>query len=90
MCRGMVLNGHLHQVRQKVEGAVTFLTAMSTPFPQPAPGMAKGPGPLKVPADKLRTVPGITDVKAVMKEHRLAVVDSTLIPAGPMAPMGGE
>ena len=73
-----VLNGHIHQVMQKVEGKVTFHTAMSTAFPQPAPGMAKGPGPMKVPDDKLRSVLGITDVTSVMKQHSLAVVDSTL------------
>jgi 3',5'-cyclic-AMP phosphodiesterase len=38
-----VLNGHIHQVMQKVEGRVTFHTAMSTAFPQPAPGAAPGP-----------------------------------------------
>ena len=73
-----VLNGHIHQVMQKVEGSVTFHTAMSTAFPQPAPGAAKGPGPMKVADDKLRSVLGITDVKSVMKQHSLAVVDSTL------------
>ena len=35
-----VLNGHIHQVLQKVEGNVTFHTAMSTAYPQPAPGAA--------------------------------------------------
>ena len=73
-----VLNGHIHQVMQKVDGKVTFHTAMSTAFPQPAPGMAKGPGPMKVPDEKLRSVLGITDVTSVMKQHSLAVVDSTL------------
>jgi len=73
-----VLNGHIHQVMQKVEGNVTFHTAMSTAFPQPAPGAAKGPGPMKVADDKLRSVLGITEVKSVMKQHSLAVVDSTL------------
>src|SRR5476649_2659628 len=73
-----VLNGHIHQLIQKVEGNVTFHTAMSTAFPQPAPGTAKGPGPMKVADDKLRSVLGITDVKSVMKQHSLAVVDSTL------------
>jgi Icc protein len=76
-----VLNGHIHQVMQKIEGGVTFHTAMSTAFPQPAPGAAKGPGPLKVPDEKLRSVLGITDVRAVMKQHSLAVIDSTLAPA---------
>jgi len=73
-----VLNGHIHQVMQKVEGSVTFHTAMSTAFPQPAPGTAKGPGPMKVADDKLRGVLGITDVKSVTRRHGLAVVDSTL------------
>ena len=50
-----VLNGHIHQVMQKVEGNVTFHTARSTAFPQPAPGSAPSPGPMKVPDDKLRT-----------------------------------
>jgi len=73
-----VLNGHIHQVMQKVEGKVTFHTAMSTAFPQPAPGTAKGPGPMKVEDDKLKSVLGITDVKSVMNKHSLAVVDATL------------
>jgi Icc protein len=57
-----VLNGHIHQIVQKVEGKVTFQTAMSTAFPQPAPGAAPNPGPMKVEADKLKTVLGIRDV----------------------------
>jgi 3',5'-cyclic AMP phosphodiesterase CpdA len=76
-----VLNGHIHQVMQKVEGNVTFHTAMSTAFPQPAPGTAKAPGPMKVPDDKLRSVLGITNVQSKMKRHSLAVVDSTLAEA---------
>src|SRR6202789_2836504 len=40
-----VLNGHIHQVVQKVEGNVAFHTAMATAFPQPAPGTAPNPGP---------------------------------------------
>src|ERR1700693_4915965 len=73
-----VLNGHIHQVMQKVEGNVTFHTAMSTAFPQPAPGTASSPGPMKVPADQLRSVLGITDVSSVRGRHAMAVVDSTL------------
>jgi Icc protein len=73
-----VLNGHIHQVMTKMEGSVTFHAAMSTAFPQPAPGTAKSPGPMKVPDEKLRSVLGITDVKTVMKRHSLALVDSTL------------
>ena len=76
-----VLNGHIHQVMQKVEGNVTFHTATSTAFPQPAPGMAKSPGPMKVPDEKLKSVLGITDVKSVMKQHTLAIVDTTLAEA---------
>jgi Icc protein len=73
-----VLNGHIHQVMQKVEGNVTFHTAMSTAFPQAAPAPDKKPGPMKVADDKLKSVLGITDVHSVAKSHKLAVVDSTL------------
>ena len=73
-----VLNGHIHQTMQKVEGNVTFHTACSTAFPQPAPGKAEGPGPMKVPADQLRNVLGITDVNYVQGRHALAYVDSSL------------
>jgi 3',5'-cyclic-AMP phosphodiesterase len=73
-----VLNGHIHQVMQKVEGNVTFHSAMSTAFPQPAPGSAPAAGPMKVPAVQLRQVLGITDVTFVAGRHRLAIVDSPL------------
>ena len=73
-----VLNGHIHQVMQKVEGNVTFHTAMSTAFPQPAPGQAASPGPMKVPAERLRSVLGVSDVNFVQGKHTLAVIDSTL------------
>ncbi len=73
-----VLNGHIHQVVKKVEGNITFHTAMSTAFPQPAPGTAPKPGPLKVEATRLSSVLGITDVNYVEGTHTLAVVDSTL------------
>ena len=73
-----VLNGHIHQVMQKVEGNVTFHTAMSTAFPQPAPGSAPAAGPMKVPGERLRSVLGITDVRYMAKQRTLAVVDSTL------------
>jgi len=73
-----VLNGHIHQIMQKVEGNVTFHTARSTAFPQPEPGKAPSPGPMKVPADQLKSVLGITDVNYVTGKHALAVVDSTL------------
>ncbi len=72
------LNGHIHQTMQKVEGHVTFHTAMSTAFPQPAPGTAPSPGPMKVPDDRLRSVLGITDVQLVRGRHALGLVDQTL------------
>ena len=74
-----VLNGHIHQTMKKVEGRVTFHTAMSTAFPQPEPGKAPKPGPLKVEAGKLREHLGITDVKFVEGRTSLAIVDSTLV-----------
>jgi Icc protein len=73
-----VLNGHIHQVMQKVEGNITFHSAMSTAFPQPAPGSAPSAGPMKVPAERLRQVLGIRDVNFVAGSHHLAVIDSPL------------
>lgn len=73
-----VLNGHIHQTMQKVEGSITFHTAASTAFPQPAPGKADSPGPMKVPAEQLRGLLGITDVNFVRGQQALAVVDSNL------------
>jgi Icc protein len=74
-----VLNGHIHQILQKVEGNVTFHTARSTAFPQPAPGRAAGPGPIKnVPAEKLRSMLGLTSVNYVQGGRSLAVVDTAL------------
>lgn len=73
-----VLNGHIHQILQKVEGRITFHTAMSTAFPQPAPGTAPSPGPLKVPAEQLRRVLGIREVHYIQGKSPLAIVDSAL------------
>ena len=73
-----VLNGHIHQVLQKVEGNVTFHTAMSTAYPQPAPGTAPAPGPLKVPAEKLRSVLGVREVTYLEGQQPLAIVDTPL------------
>ena len=73
-----VLNGHIHQTMQKVEGNVTFHTAASTAFPQPRPGTAESPGPMKVPADQLKSILGISDVTYIRGKHALAVVDSSL------------
>lgn len=73
-----VLNGHIHQVMQKVEGNVSFHTARSTAFPQPAPGTAPAPGPLKVAADQLRPALGIRTVDVVPGHQSLAVIDTPL------------
>jgi 3',5'-cyclic AMP phosphodiesterase CpdA len=73
-----VLNGHIHQVMQKVEGNVTFHTARSTAFPQPAPGTAKSPGPMNVAADQLRTMLGIANVTYKQNDQRLAIIDTPL------------
>ncbi len=73
-----VLNGHIHQTLKKVEGNVTFHTAMSTAFPQPAPGTAPKPGPMKVEPAILPTVLGITEVRYAESGHSLGIVDSRL------------
>jgi 3',5'-cyclic AMP phosphodiesterase CpdA len=73
-----VLNGHIHQIMQKVEGNVAFHTARSTSFPQPAPGSAPSPGPLKVEDAKLRTLLGIRQVTFQPGAQRLAVIDQPL------------
>ena len=73
-----VLNGHIHQIMQKVEGHVAFHTAASTAFPQPAPGTAPSPGPMKVPAEELRKLLGLASVDYIRGRHALAVIDTTL------------
>jgi 3',5'-cyclic AMP phosphodiesterase CpdA len=73
-----VLNGHIHQVMQKVEGNVAFHTARSTAFPQPAPGTAASPGPMKVPAEKLRSMLGVATITYKQNEQRLAIIDAPL------------
>jgi 3',5'-cyclic AMP phosphodiesterase CpdA len=73
-----VLNGHIHQIVQKVEGNMTFHTARSTAYPQPAAGTAAGPGPLKVPAEQLASKLGITSVSVVKHPRSLALRDTTL------------
>jgi 3',5'-cyclic AMP phosphodiesterase CpdA len=73
-----VLNGHIHQVMQKVEGNVTFHTARSTAFPQPAPGSASSPGPMKVADDKLRSFLGIASINFQQGKERLAIIDTPL------------
>ncbi len=73
-----VLNGHIHQIMQKVEGNVAFHTARSTAFPQPAPGTAPSPGPMKVPPGDLRKVLGIASVNFVQGNQPLAIIDTPL------------
>jgi 3',5'-cyclic-AMP phosphodiesterase len=74
-----VLNGHIHQIQQKVEGNMSFHTAKSTAFPQPAPGTpGASPGPLKVPADQLRPSLGIRTVNVVNGHEPLALIDTPL------------
>jgi 3',5'-cyclic-AMP phosphodiesterase len=73
-----VLNGHVHQVMQKVEGTVSFQTARSTAFPQPAPGEGPGPGPLKVPADRLKATLGIRRIDFVRETGTVTISDATL------------
>ena len=73
-----VLNGHIHQVVQKVEGNITFHTARSTAFPQPVAGTAPKGGPMVVPANQLRSMLGLTTVNYTEVDHHLALIDSTL------------
>lgn len=73
-----VLNGHIHQIVQKVEGSVSFHTAMSTAFPQPAAGTAPHAGPKMVPAGQLQTVLGVRTVNYLTQNSPLAIVDSSL------------
>ncbi|HXT80956.1 MAG TPA: metallophosphoesterase [Acetobacteraceae bacterium] len=73
-----VLNGHIHQVMQKVEGHAVFHTARSTAFPQPAPGKAKGPGPMAVPPGELKNYLGIAKVSLASSNAPLAIVDTPL------------
>jgi Icc protein len=78
-----VLNGHIHQTMQKVEGHIAFHTATSTAFPQPRPGTAPSPGPMTAPAGDLRHLLGITSVRYIPHHHPLAIVDADLQTAAP-------
>ena len=73
-----VLNGHIHQIQQKIEGNMTFYTARGTAYPQPQPGAAPTPGPLTVPAGQLTSYLGIRDIKLVDVKSPLAVTDTSL------------
>ena len=83
-----VLNGHIHQVMQKVEGNVTFHTAMSTAFPQPAPGTAPSPGPMKVETDRLKKMLGLASIACHDVHHPIAITDVPLESA--MASAGAD
>ena len=75
-----VLNGHIHQVLQKVEGNVSLHTAMSLAYPLPTPGQAGigEPGPVKVPAGELGKLLGTRQVSVVRGTNALALVDRPL------------
>src|SRR4029078_9167166 len=73
-----VLDGNTHEITQRVEDRIACHTARSPAFPQPAPGTAASPGPLKVPAEQLHSMLGITDAMFVRGHDRIALIDSTL------------
>jgi 3',5'-cyclic AMP phosphodiesterase CpdA len=73
-----VLNGHIHQILQKVEGNIAFHSARSTAYPQPAPGAAQSPGPLKVPAGQLHAMLGIRTATIVPGREEIALIDGAL------------
>jgi hypothetical protein len=73
-----VLNGHIHQVQQKVEGHMTFHTARSTAYPQPAPGEGPGPGPLLLPQERLHSAIGLRTVVLRQGPGPIAITDTTL------------
>jgi 3',5'-cyclic AMP phosphodiesterase CpdA len=73
-----VLNGHIHQIVQKVEGHITFHTARSTAYPQPVAGVGNGPGPMKVPPEQLREMLGISSVSLIQHPRSLSLTDTTL------------
>ena len=73
-----VLNGHIHQIVQKVEGNITFHTARSAAYPQPRPGDGAGPGPLRVPLEQLPSMLGLTSVSIEDASHALALDDISI------------
>jgi hypothetical protein len=73
-----VLNGHIHQIVQKVEGNITFHTARSTAYPQPTPGNGTGPGPLNVPSDQLPKMLGVSSVAFKRHPSALELTDRAL------------
>jgi 3',5'-cyclic AMP phosphodiesterase CpdA len=75
-----VLNGHVHQVLQKVEGNVALHTARSLAYPLPTPGQEGigEPGPVTVPATQLGKLLGTREVRVVQGRHALATIDTPL------------
>jgi len=73
-----ILNGHIHQIAQKVEGNITFHTARGTAYPQPAPGAAPTPGPMTVPTEQLTSYLGISSILVTKGAHALAIHDTKL------------
>src|SRR5450432_2735656 len=75
-----VLNGHIHQVLQKVEGNISLHTAMSLAYPLPSPGQAGigEPGPVKVPAGDLGKLLGTRQVSVIRGKNELALIDRPL------------
>jgi len=76
-----VLNGHIHQVLQKVEGNVALHTAMSLAYPLPTPGQAGigEPGPVTVPAGELGKLLGTRQLNIVPGRQQLALIDTPLV-----------
>ncbi|HEX8740473.1 MAG TPA: metallophosphoesterase [Casimicrobiaceae bacterium] len=75
-----VLNGHIHQVLQKVEGNVELHTAMSLAYPLPTPGQAGigEPGPVAVSMEELGRKLGTRRISVHPGRHPLALVDRAL------------
>ena len=75
-----VLNGHVHQILQKVEGNIALHTARSLAYPLPTPGQEGigEPGPVKVPAGELGKLLGTRQLSVVRGRHALALLDTPL------------
>jgi len=75
-----VLNGHIHQVLQRVEGNIALHTAMSLAYPLPTPGQAGvgEPGPVTVPAGELGKLLGTRQLTVVRGKQELALIDTPL------------
>src|SRR5581483_3290765 len=74
-----VLNGHIHQIVSKVEGNITFHTARSTAYPQPAAGQGPGPGPMTVASAQLPKMLGVTSVTIARHPLGATLADATLV-----------